>query len=43
MSQWEFVVAAYGLVVATTAVLILWSWRSMRAAEAEADAVKRRQ
>jgi hypothetical protein len=42
MNQWAFVLAAYGIVVAATAGLILWAWMSMRAAEAEAEAVKRR-
>lgn len=43
MSQWDFVTAAYGLVGLAASGLVLWAWRSMRAAEAEADAVKRRQ
>ena len=43
MSQWAFVLAAYGLVVLATAWLVLWSYLSMRSAEAGADAVKRRQ
>ena len=42
MSQWAFVFAAYGLVAVATASLILWAWRSMRAAEAAAEAVTRR-
>ena len=42
MNQWTFVLAAYGLVALTTVGLILWAWLSMRAAEAEAEAVKRR-
>lgn len=42
MNQWAFVWAAYGLVLLTTAALIAWAWRSMRRAEAEAEAVKRR-
>jgi hypothetical protein len=43
MNQWSFVLAAYGLVALASAGLILWAWRSMRAAEADAEAVKRRQ
>ena len=42
MNQWAFVLAAYGLVALTTVGLVLWAWLSMRAAEAEAEAVKRR-
>ena len=43
MNQWAFVLAAYGLVVLTTAGLVLRSYLTMRDAEANADAVKRRQ
>ena len=43
MNQWSFVIAAYGLVALASAGLILWAWRSMRSAEADAEAVKRRQ
>jgi hypothetical protein len=43
MNQWAFVIAAYGIVALTTAGLLLWSWRTMRIAEADAEAVKRRQ
>ncbi len=42
MNQWAFVIAAYGLVGLATAGLIAWSYLSMRGAEADADAVKRR-
>ena len=42
MSQWAFVTAAYGLVGLATLALVLWSFLSMRSAEADADAVKRR-
>jgi hypothetical protein len=42
MSQWNFVFAAYGLVALTTLGLIGWSFLSMRSAEADAEAVKRR-
>ena len=42
MSQWAFVFAAYGLVALTTFGLVGWSFMSMRDAEANADAVKRR-
>lgn len=41
MNQWSFVIAAYGLALAGTAALIASSWRAMRRAEADAEAVKR--
>ena len=42
MNQWAFVMAAYGLVALATAGLIFWTWRSMRVAEIDAEAAKRR-
>lgn len=42
MSHWSFVALAYGLTTGATGALLLWSWLSMRKAEAAADAVKRR-
>jgi hypothetical protein len=42
MNQWAFVLAAYAVVALMTLGLILWAWLSMHAAEAEAEAVKRR-
>jgi hypothetical protein len=33
MNPWPFVAAAYGLTLGVTALLILISWRAMRAAE----------
>ena len=42
MSQWSFVIAAYGLVSLVTVALLLWSYVAMIRAEADADAVKRR-
>lgn len=42
MSQWSFVIAAYGLVSLVTVALLLWSYVAMNRAEADADAVKRR-
>jgi hypothetical protein len=41
MNPWPFVVAAYGVAVALTAALLLWSYGSMRRAEAAADSLKR--
>ena len=42
MNQWAFVVAAYGVTVAATVALVAWAFASMRSAEAQADALKRR-
>ena len=42
MNQWAFVLAAYAAVTLMTIGLILWAWRSMQLAEADAEAVKRR-
>ena len=38
MNPWPFVIAAYAVTIATTAGLLLWSWRSMRRAEGAAEA-----
>jgi hypothetical protein len=42
MNPWPFVAAAYGVAVALTAALLLWSRTSMNRAEAAADALKRK-
>jgi hypothetical protein len=42
MNPWPFVIAAYAIALGGTASLLLWAWRSMRAAEAQADSLKRR-
>ena len=42
MNQWAFVLAAYGVTVAGTLGLLAWAYLSMRSAEAEAEALKRR-
>ena len=42
MNALPFVIAAYAFTFLGTLGLLLWSWRSMRAAEAQADLVKRR-
>ena len=41
MNPWPFVIAAYSVALVLTAVLLLWSFASMRRAEAAADALKR--
>ena len=43
MNHWLFVAAAYAVTFIGTSGLVLWAWRSMRAAEAEAEALKRKQ
>jgi hypothetical protein len=42
MNPWPFVIAAYAVVVATTAGLLWWAFASMRRAEAAAEALKRK-
>lgn len=41
MNPWPFVFAAYAVTLTGTAALLLWAWRSMRAAEAAVDALSR--
>ena len=43
MSQWAFVVAAYGVTAVATLALVAWAFLSMRSAEADAETLKRRQ
>jgi hypothetical protein len=43
MNQWAFVIAAYGVTLVATIALVAWAYWSMRMAEAEAEALKRRQ
>ncbi|HVU29996.1 MAG TPA: hypothetical protein VHE36_06315 [Sphingomicrobium sp.] len=42
MNPWPFVVAAYGVAILLTSALLLWSFVSMRRAEAAADALSRK-
>lgn len=42
MNPWPFVIAAYGIATGLTAALLLWSFSSMRRAEAAADSLKRK-
>ena len=42
LDHWEFVFAAYAIGLAGLALLIVWSWQSMRRAEQRRDEVKRR-
>ena len=41
MNPWPFVAAAYAVTVIAVAALILWSYRSMRRAEAAAEQLRR--
>jgi Flp pilus assembly protein CpaB len=43
MNQWAFVLAAYAVTAVATAVLVAWAFWTMRSAEAEVEALKRRQ
>jgi hypothetical protein len=40
VNHWPFILAAYGLTLAGTLGVTLWSWAAMRRAEAEADALR---
>jgi hypothetical protein len=42
MDHWTFVTAAYAVAGLLTGALLLWSWTSMRRAEAAADALSRK-
>jgi hypothetical protein len=42
MNPWPFVAAAYLVATALTAALLFWAHRSMRRAEAAADAISRK-
>jgi hypothetical protein len=41
MSHWPFILGAYGLTLAGTIGVALWSLTEMRRTEAEAEAVRR--
>ena len=42
MNHWAFITAAYAVTIIAVAALILWSYASMRGAEAAADKLKSR-
>lgn len=42
LEQWDFVIAAYAIGIGGLAVLVAWSWQSMRRAEKRRDEVKHR-
>jgi len=41
MNHWSFVIAAYAVTLVATVSLMVWSWRSMRNAEAAAEQLRR--
>ena len=42
MNPWPFIIGAYSVALLLTAALLLWSYSSMRRAEAAAEALKRK-
>lgn len=42
MNQWPFVIAAYAFAIGAAAALMLWSFASMRRAEAAAEQLTRK-
>ncbi len=42
LDQWNFVIAAYAVVIIATLILVGWSWLAMKRAEARRDEAKRR-
>ena len=42
MNSWPYVGAAYAVAIVLTTALLLWAMRSMRRAEAAADALNRK-
>lgn len=42
LDQWNFVIAAYGVTIIGTLVLLGWSWLSMRSAERQREEARRR-
>ncbi len=42
LPQWDYVLAAYAVLIIAMAALILWSWQTMRRAEKRREELKRR-
>ena len=42
VDAWPYIVAAYALTVLGTLAVTLWSWRAMRRAERDAEALSNR-
>ena len=43
IDAWPYIIAAYAITIAGTLAVTLWSWRAMRSAERDADALSNRQ
>ena len=43
IDPWPFIVAAYAIAIIGTLVVTVWSWRAMRDAERDAEALGKRQ
>ena len=43
IDPWPFIAAAYAIAIIGTVAVTLWSWRAMRKAERDADALSSRQ
>ena len=42
IDPWPFIIAAYAIAILGTLALTFWSWRAMRTAERDAEAVSKR-
>jgi hypothetical protein len=42
VDAWPFIVAAYAIAILGTLALTYWSWRAMRKAERDAEAMSKR-
>jgi SNF family Na+-dependent transporter len=42
LDHWDFVIAAYAIALGGLALVLAWSWQTMRRAEKRRDEVKRR-
>lgn len=42
LNQWDYVTASYVVAIGGVLALLLWAWRTMRAAEKRREEVKRR-
>ncbi len=43
IDPWPFIIAAYAITLVGTLAVTFWSWRAMRRAERDAEALNRRQ
>lgn len=42
VDAWPYIIAAYAITILGTLAVTFWSWRAMKKAERDADAVSRR-